>query len=121
VFGSVVLKPDQYYLWDDVHPSAAAHRLIGDAAYSLLVFPGDFNHDGAEDAADYVVWRKGLGTTFTQNDYDVWRANFGRMLVLSASQSNAGVPEARTLLVSISGILFLAAPRPRPRRVLEES
>ena len=28
--------------------------------------PGDFNHDGTVDAADYVVCRKGLGTTNTQ-------------------------------------------------------
>ena len=26
---------------------------------------GDFNNDGKVDAADYVVWRKGFGTTYT--------------------------------------------------------
>ena len=31
---------------------------------------GDFNHDGNVDATDYVVWRKGLGTTYTQDDYN---------------------------------------------------
>ena len=36
--------------------------------------PGDFNNDGTVDAADYVVWRKGLGTIYTQDDYNVWRA-----------------------------------------------
>ena len=39
-----------------------------------IVLPGDFNGDGAVDAADYVVWRMGLGTTYSQADYDVWRA-----------------------------------------------
>jgi hypothetical protein len=39
--------------------------------------PGDYNVDGTVDAADYVVWRKGLGTIYTQQDYDVWQANFG--------------------------------------------
>jgi hypothetical protein len=39
--------------------------------------PGDFNADGIVDSADYVVWRKGLGTTYTTNDFNVWRANFG--------------------------------------------
>jgi len=33
--------------------------------------PGDFNNNGVVDAADYVVWRKGLGTTYDQNDYGV--------------------------------------------------
>lgn len=38
---------------------------------------GDFNHDGFVDAADYVLWRNGLGTSFTPEDYGVWRNNFG--------------------------------------------
>ena len=39
--------------------------------------PGDFNLDGSVDAADYVVAAKGLGTTHTPGDYDIWRAHFG--------------------------------------------
>ena len=42
--------------------------------------PGDYNLNGAVDAADYTVWRDGLGTTYTQADYDVWRANFGQTI-----------------------------------------
>lgn len=38
---------------------------------------GDFNQDGFVDAADYVVWRDGLGTTFIQADYTDWVSNFG--------------------------------------------
>ncbi len=37
---------------------------------------GDFNGDGAVDAADYTVWRDGLGTKYNQDDYDVWKANY---------------------------------------------
>jgi hypothetical protein len=40
--------------------------------------PGDYNGDGIVNAADYVVWRKGLDATYTQDDYNVWRANFGQ-------------------------------------------
>ena len=36
--------------------------------------PGDYNGNGTVDAADYVVWRKGLGTTHTQGDFNVWCA-----------------------------------------------
>jgi hypothetical protein len=39
--------------------------------------PGDFNRDAAVDAADYVVWRDGLGTTYTSADFESWRAHFG--------------------------------------------
>jgi hypothetical protein len=72
--------------------------------------PGDFNEDGSVNAADYVVWRKGLGTTHTQSDYAVWRANFGAgsagvgagsgttgyPLGASAAPLSAAVPEPAT-------------------------
>jgi hypothetical protein len=55
---------------------------------------GDYNRNGAVDAADYVVWRKMENRTVTpyqgadgsgdgvvdQDDYSVWRADFGRQL-----------------------------------------
>ena len=41
---------------------------------------GDFNGNGTVDAADYTVWRNGLGSTYTPAHYDVWKANFGRTL-----------------------------------------
>jgi probable HAF family extracellular repeat protein len=40
--------------------------------------PGNFNGDGYVDAADYVTWRNGLGSNYTQDDYDVWKSNFGK-------------------------------------------
>jgi hypothetical protein len=52
--------------------------------------PGDFNHNGLVDAADYVVWRKGLGTIYTQSDYGIWRAHFGQ--TASGSGATAGLP-----------------------------
>ena len=44
----------------------------------VLMLPGDFDGNGIVDMADYVVWRAGLGTTFTQDDYDVWRRILAR-------------------------------------------
>ncbi|MEX0613722.1 MAG: hypothetical protein WD229_16505, partial [Pirellulales bacterium] len=44
------------------------------SAFLPTALPGDFNFDGKVDAADYVVWRKGLGTTHTQNGFNIWRA-----------------------------------------------
>lgn len=56
---------------------------------------GDYNHNGTVDAADYIVWRKTLGTsvappfvgadgdgngTIKQGDLNVWRSNFGQPL-----------------------------------------
>jgi hypothetical protein len=39
--------------------------------------PGDFNSNGVVDAADYAVWRKGLGTVYTADDFNIWRSHFG--------------------------------------------
>jgi hypothetical protein len=49
------------------------HAFLGTSA----ALAGDFNNDGAVDAADYVAWRKGVGTTYNQNAYGVWRREFG--------------------------------------------
>ncbi len=63
-------------------------------------FPGDFNHDGRVDAADYVVWRKtGING---QQGYDTWRSNFGATIGSSVSTS-AAVPEPATI-----ALLYLA-------------
>jgi polyhydroxybutyrate depolymerase len=73
---------------------------------------GDFNRNGTVDAADYVVWRKGLGTDFIQDDYDVWRANFGPTAgasvdLPSAEQMQGGVPEPPTMLICFLAMLLM--------------
>ena len=37
---------------------------VGFRVATVAGLAGDFNGNGVVDAADYVVWRKGLGTTF---------------------------------------------------------
>jgi hypothetical protein len=81
-----------------------------------VIVPGDFNFDSIVDAADYVVWRKGLGTIYTPGDFDVWRAHFGLAANLGAGSSNASpaVPEPSAIFLAIFGLL--AALRQRVRR-----
>jgi hypothetical protein len=78
--------------------------------------PGDFNNDSTVDAADYIVWRNGLGTTYTQSDYNTWRANFGHSaagaVAVADSFANVGsanIPEptgvALLASASITGLL----------------
>ena len=55
-------------------------------------FGGDYNKNSVVDAADYVVWRKTLGSmsvlnadgdgngTIQQADYDFWKARFGNVV-----------------------------------------
>jgi hypothetical protein len=92
----------------DLQPTSEFTLLVGgnpDATvgtrftgYSVLQFefaaapPGDFNVDGMVDAADYIVWRKGLGTAYMAHDYDMWRAHFGE-----TAGSGAALPSAEPL------------------------
>ena len=72
----------------------------------IVTMAGDFNGDGIVDAGDYVVWRKGFGTIYTQADFDTWRAHFGEAAPTAAS--SAAVPEPATwLLLSAIGAMLL--------------
>ena len=68
--------------------------------------PGDFNHDGTVDAADFIVWRHNAGSPA---DYDLWRAHFGESIGgnVATLPENIVVPEPSSLtllLVSIAAI-----------------
>jgi hypothetical protein len=78
-------------------------------------FPGDFNDDGTVDGADYVVWRKGLGTIYTQDDFNVWKSNFGATLGAGGSSSalNPAVPEPASLLLVALAAMTLGGFRRR--------
>jgi len=58
------------FQWDvDYRPNDVVLSVVG------LGLAGDFNGDGAVNAADYVVWRKSGGTW---EQYQAWRSNFGQ-------------------------------------------
>lgn len=72
--------------------------------FTLTLLPtGDFNYDGTVDGADYVVWRKSLGTVYTQDDYAVWRAHFGETAggtTLPTADSPPVVPKPTTFCLA---------------------
>jgi hypothetical protein len=72
---------------------------------AIAPIDGDFNGDAAVDAADYVVWRNGLGTTHVPAQYDLWRANFGTSAGSGALAASA-TPEPSALIVLLSGMLL---------------
>jgi hypothetical protein len=66
----------------------------------IAILPGDFNHDGTVDAADYIVWRKGFATgAYMQTDYDLWRAHFGRGA--GSNSSIEAIPEPMSAAIAL--------------------
>jgi len=82
------------------------HGFVGTSA----ALSGDYNRDGVVDAADYVVWRKGVGTIYTQNHYNVWRSNFGAMLPVAA-ETFTPVPEPSAWALMGLGAAILSTTR----------
>jgi hypothetical protein len=62
---------------------------------------GDFNHDGAIDAADYVMWRK---NDATQVAYDRWRVNFGQASG-NSSRASSTIPEPSAIVLVVLGTI----------------
>jgi hypothetical protein len=127
------LAPDGN-VFTSVPPTNRTYGSLADAAITTIVrtnfanmLPGDYNANGVVDAADYVLWRNGGPllndpTSGVQpGDYDVWRANFGKVAGagaatdhLSTIRANAGaaVPEpASWMLLVVCGALWMAGSR----------
>jgi hypothetical protein len=96
-----------------------------------LVQTADYNHNGVVDAADYVVWRKTLGSTtmldadgdssgtIDEADYEVWRMDFGTVFGPGSGSSlgAAAVPEPTAAAILAVGAAFsLGSLRSRSRR-----
>ena len=76
------------------------------AINATAFLPGDFNHDDVVDAADYTVWRDGLGPQYTADDYAVWKSHFGQTLIGAGSGAgSAAVPEPDSATLALFGIL----------------
>jgi hypothetical protein len=114
-FDSITLPPlDGFVTWD------TSNLYMTGVLAVVPLLPGDFNADGSVDAADYVVWRKGLGTTHTPDDFNVWRANFGNSL---GSGSTAEIPPASVVpepaafvLIALGAVTMMGSGHRRSRR-----
>jgi hypothetical protein len=77
--------------------------------YTSAMAPGDFNEDGAVDAADYVAWRK-QPTSGPSGNYTTWRTYFN---TVPGSGGTATVPEPATWMAGVAGALVVASRRRR--------
>jgi len=114
----IAANPNEYLFWDELHPTARVHAILGQRAVQMFYSPGDFNHDSKVDAADYLVWRKGAAAGYIQSDYEAWHGHFG-----GAGGSGNGsefdqtfetaVPEPSTIALVLTAIGCRAAWRKR--------
>ena len=99
IFNLLPLRNDDYGMRQFLYPS--------------LTFdfpPGDFNHDGTVNAADYVTWRDGLGNQFVDSDYDVWRAHFGESNIASFTASRfVAIPEPGSIMLLLVALFANSA------------
>ncbi len=85
--------------------------------------PADYNQNNVVDAADFVLWRKTLGTTgvpaysgadgdgdgmVDQDDYGVWRAHFGQTVGAGSGVSGEGASGGVGGVSSGAGAAFFA-------------
>ncbi len=108
------------YTWDLSQLYTTGQIRLGPA------IPGDFNGNGVVDTADYTAWRDGLGSTYTQADYDVWKTHFGAVspgigagsgaALPSAEPLSAAVPEPATLVPLALGLSLLVGRNSRRSR-----
>jgi hypothetical protein len=104
-------------------PFRAVHWIV-DKLFNRPQFcwPGDYNHDGIVDVADYTVWRDTLGSTTNlaadgdgnhvvdAADHNLWKSNFGNHSG-SGAGANAGVPEPSMFVLLLAGIPTLCCRR----------
>ncbi len=94
------------------------------AVVGMLQLAGDYNENHVVDAADYVAWRDRLGTTtvlpgditpglISEDDYDVWRMNFGRSV--SGGAAAMAVPEPGSILWAAGLLVAFLSQRPNSR------
>jgi hypothetical protein len=81
--------------------------------------PGDYNKDGKVDSADYIVWRKSVGTStlladgdrsgvVDEEDYQLLGEFFGMSLALdTGGGTGANVPEPHLAAFAILGLVAL--------------
>ena len=101
-------------IWDS--PLTASE--VGKLAENPFIVPGDYNGDYFVDAADYVVWRKNVGTTnpllsdliggeIGEAHYEQWKKYFGEMGCPPLPEEMAEtVPEPRIQAAIIGSTIF---------------
>jgi len=89
---------------------AAALADIGWTVVPPAGLPGDFNHNDVVDAADYTVWRNGLGSEYSASDNDLWKLHFGETIGSGSGTNDfLATPEPGSRALVVCGLSLLGA------------
>ena len=115
-------------------PSGAAHQsdeyFSGTGLINVVSLAGDYNVDGVVDSADYVLWRANVGQpagslpndntglAIGDDQYNVWRSNFGSVASGSALGASA-VPEPSTMALMTLCLVFTQIGKRNHRRIAD--
>lgn len=105
-----------YYSYEDEMWRVLSGGPNGSFDFSYLaqaqILEGDYNGDGTIDAADYITWRNAMSVQgavlindatpgfVNEDDYLVWRSNFGQTLGIEAIANSQGVPEPSSIVLT---------------------
>lgn len=85
-------------------------RVVLSDFQSSGLLPGDYNHDGVVDAADYTVWRDGGSPDNSQSGRALWANNYG-----ATAGTSIAIPEPSG--AALIAVLLYTGQRRRERRI----
>jgi hypothetical protein len=97
--------PPGYYMLFLVNENGTPSVAEWIRATPNVLLEGDFNGDDVVDAVDYTVWRDGLGGEYADEDYDLWKNNFGATAGAASFDGSRSVPEPATIALLAAGTI----------------
>ena len=104
-------KPEAPFCCETINRELHPDDIAG--AWYAYGIRGDYNSDGVVNAADYTVWRDGLGDDYVAGDYAPWAAHYGAVRPTDPGAYAIPEPSAITALAMTIAVGGVSRPRLR--------
>jgi hypothetical protein len=93
--------------------------IVADYSFSSVIIPGDYDHSGLVDNADYDIWTSSFGSIATldadgnangivdASDYTVWRDHLGSSISGAGAGGSVPIPEPSSAALLVVGICLV--------------